>query len=149
MLCKSCGSDLPVKRVELGFKHCVLCSDVEAYGTIDIVYHKTGNTVEHVDKTTADKVNKISKRSGFGSALGKIKSGGVKEFSGKIHKGCSLAFIGSQALFDKTGDEMMFQFELHGYDKAILYLERCHRNASINTSQYVKLKNTLEAYSQL
>jgi hypothetical protein len=149
MNCKSCTNVLPRKRVELGFKHCVDCSTTETYGTIDIVYHKTGNTVEHVDKATADKVNKLSRRSGFGSSLGKIKSGGAEEFSRKIEIGCSTATIGSQGMFDKVGTEMMFQYDLHGVSKALTYLERCHKNLSINQTQYIKLKQTLEAFSQL
>jgi hypothetical protein len=148
MICKNCDNVLPRKRVELGFRHCVDCSTIETYGTIDIVYHKTGNTVEHVDKATADKVNKMSRRSGFGSSLGKIGKGGPKEFSGKIEIGCSTAQVGSQGMFDKVGTEMMFQYDLHGYDKAITYLERCFKNMSINQTQYIKLKTVLTAYNK-
>ena len=148
MKCKNCGLTIHVKRVELGFKHCTDCSTVDTYGTLDIVYHKTGNTVQHVDKETASHINKISRRSGFGSSLGKIKSGGPKEFSGKIEVGCSTAQVGSQGMFDKVGTEMMFQYDLHGYDKAITYLERCFKNMSINQTQYIKLKTVLTAYNK-
>lgn len=149
MICKSCNNTLPRKRVELGYKHCVDCSTTETYGTIDIVYHKTGNTVEHVDKATADKVNKMSRRGGYGSSLGRIGKGGPKEFSNKIEIGCSTAVIGSNGMFDKVGNEMMFQYDLHGVDKALTYLERCYKNMSINMTQYIKLKQTLQAFSQL
>lgn len=148
MNCKSCGNKLHVKRIELGFKHCTDCSTVDTYGTLDITYHKTGNTVQHVDKETASHINKISRRSGFGSSLGKIKSGGPKEFSGKIEHGCSTAVVGSQAMFDKVGTEMMFQLDLHGFTKAFTYLERCFNNMTINQSQFIKLKSVLAAYNE-
>jgi hypothetical protein len=149
MKCKSCTKTLPTKRIELGFKHCTDCSTVDTYGTVDITYHKTGNTVQHIDKETASKINKYSRRNTYGSSLGKIKSGGPKEFSGKIEVGCSTATVGSQGMFDKVGNEMMFQYDLHGFDKALTYLERCHKNLSINQTQYIKLKQTLQAFSQL
>jgi hypothetical protein len=51
-------------------------------------------------------------------------------------------------MFDKVGTEMMFQYDLHGYDKAITYLERCFKNMSINQTQYIKLKTVLTAYNK-
>lgn len=146
MNCKSCSKTLPTKRIELGFKHCVDCSTIDTYGTVDITYHKTGNTVQHIDKVTAAKINKHSRRNTYGSNLGSIKSGGPKEFSGKIEVGCSTASVGSQGMFDKVGTEMMFQFELHGIDKATTYLERCFKNMTINQTQYIKLKTVIKAY---
>lgn len=149
MNCKSCSKTLPTKRVELGFNHCVDCSETEAYGTIDIVYHKTGNTVEHVDKETASHVNKISRRSGFGSSLGKIKSGGIKEFSKKIEKGCSLSTIGSPQMFEKVGNDMITYYEIGGLEKAYEYLDKSYKNVRISGSQYATLKRLIENYSKV
>ena len=41
---------IPIKRVELGYTHCTECSTIDAYGTVGITYHKTGNTLQHVDR---------------------------------------------------------------------------------------------------
>jgi len=146
MNCKKCGTCLPTKRIELGYKECVDCSTVDTYGTIDIVYHKTGNTVQHVDKETADHINKISRRPGFGSSLGRIGKGGHKEFSSKINIGASTVFIGSEAMFEKVGKEAMFRLDLLGLDKAISYLDRCLENITINHQQYNKIKQAITAY---
>lgn len=146
MNCKKCGSNLPTKRIELGYKECVECSTVDTYGTIDIVYHKTGNTVQHVDKETAAHINKISKRPGFGSSLGRIGKGGHKEFSSKINIGASTVFIGSEAMFEKVGKEAMFKLDILGLDKAIAYLDRCLENITINHQQYNKIKQAIIAY---
>ena len=48
----SCGNIIPKKRVEMGYKVCVECSTTEKYGCIDIIYHKTGNTIEILDAGT-------------------------------------------------------------------------------------------------
>ena len=144
MKCKSCTKQLPIKRVELGFKHCTECSTESAYGTVDITYHKTGNTVQHIDKDTADKINKMSRRNTYGSSLGQIKSGGHKEFDGKIEIGASTSFVGSKQMFEKVGKEMLFKLDLLGYDKALCYLKRKYESVSINDIQFLKLKKILE-----
>ena len=149
MICKSCSKEIPTKRVELGFNQCVDCSTTETYGTIDIVYHKTGNTVEHVDKKTAAHVNKISRRAGFGSSLGKIKSGGHKEFSKKIEKGCSTVTIGSANMFERVGNEMLLQYEIGGLERAYKYLEKALDNISITNGQYCTLKRVMENYDKV
>ena len=149
MICKSCSKQIPTKRIELGYKHCVDCSTVETYGTIDIVYHKTGNTVEHVDKETANHVNKLARRSGFGSSLGKIKSGGGDEFSKKIEIGCSTAKIGSPEMFKRTGEEMMFNYEVFGLEKAYECIEKAYNNVRITSGERAKLIRLIENYAQV
>ena len=121
MNCKNCGCGLPTKRIELGFKQCVNCSTVETYGTVDIVYHKTGNTVQHVDKETANQINKLSRRPGFGSNLGRIGKGGVKEFSRKIEIGCNNNTIGSDGLYQKVHDKVELLFLLVRFCAFILW----------------------------
>lgn len=144
MNCKNCGSDLPIKRVELGFKQCIDCSTVETYGTIDIVYHKTGNTVQHVDKETAAKINKDSRRSGFGSSLGKIKSGGPSEFTRKIEVGCNTNTIGSDGMYQKVQDKVELFYETFGYTKAASYIGQALDECKINMTQANKLKRMLD-----
>lgn len=149
MNCKNCNKKLPIQRVELGFKHCTDCSTIDAYGTVDITYHKTGNTVQHVDKATAKNINKAARRNTYGSNLGQIGKGGHTEFARKIDVGCSTAFIGSQQMFERIGNDAMLKLDLLGLDKALDFIKRKHESLSINTQQYNKLKQTLEAFSQV
>jgi len=147
MKCKSCLKSLPTKRIELGYKHCTECSTTEVYGTIDIVYHKTGNTVQHVSKETADHINKISKRPGFGSSLGRLGKGGYKEFSRTINVGASTAFVGNDKMFERIGEEAMFKLELLGLDKALDYIKRKHESIALTSDQYNKLKEVLTSFT--
>jgi len=149
MNCKKCGSSLPTKRIELGFKHCVDCSTVETYGTVDIVYHKTGNTVQHLDKETADQINKVARRPGFGSNLGRIGKGGVKEFSRKIEIGCNNNTIGSEGLYQKVHDKVELLYDTFGYTKAANYISQSLQEYRINTQQAYKLKRMLDLLQTL
>ena len=149
MNCKKCGSNLPTKRIELGYKDCVDCSTVDTYGTIDIVYHKTGNTVQHVDKETANQINKIARRPGFGSNLGRIGKGGVKEFSRKIEIGCNNNTIGSDGLYQKVHDKVELLYDTFGYTKAANYIAQSLQDYRINTQQAYKLKRMLDLLQTL
>jgi len=149
MNCKSCSKTLPHQRISLGFVHCTDCSTTDAYGTVGITYHKTGNTVQHVDKETARKINKTAQRNTYGSNLGSIKPGGYEEFKREILVGCSTATIGSQGMFDRIGEEAMLKLDLLGIDKALDYIKRKHESASLNFSQYKKLKEVLENFDSI
>jgi ribosomal protein L37AE/L43A len=148
MKCKSCSRLIPTKRIELGFIHCTDCSTVDTYGTVGITYHKTGNTVQHVSKETAANINKAARRNTYGSNLGNIKGDGYKEFSGKLeNSGASLAFVGSQQMFKRIGEEAMFKLDLLGLDKALDYIKRKYESTSLTFAQYEQLKNIISSFT--
>ena len=149
MKCKNCDKDIPQKRIELGFKKCVGCSDTEKYGVIDVVYHKTGNTVEITDIKTAEAVNKASKRSGYGVMRGMTK-GGSKSTStynpNSKNKGVcvSTAFVGTEVSFNKIGEKAMLFFEVNGIDSAYDVIEKAFKEMDINIYQRNKLRQVFE-----
>ena len=65
-----CGKPIPEGRLALGYKVCVECSEVEAYGCVDVCYHKTGNTIQITDQATAARTRELSARSGYGIMRG-------------------------------------------------------------------------------
>ena len=80
MDCKKCNTKMPQGRVDLGYHVCVDCSTVEAVSCVDITYHKTGNTIQITDKATADRINKLSQRAGYGIMRG-LRSGSAPKSS--------------------------------------------------------------------
>jgi len=74
MKCK-CEVEIPAARVQLGYRVCVQCSQEQAVSCVDIIYHKTGNTIQQCSKEQADAIRKASRRSGFGAAAG-MRAGG-------------------------------------------------------------------------
>ena len=110
MWCK-CGIEIPEKRSEMGYIKCVSCSTEEMYGCVDIVYHKTGNTIEVLDAESARRMKKLSQRSGFGSLKAlKGSSGGSSMGSYKVAK------VVTQEEWEKQGAMIMDLFEKEGYE---------------------------------
>jgi len=150
MKCKNCDKDIPKKRIELGFKKCVDCSDTEKYGVIDVVYHKTGNTVEITDAKTAEAVNKASKRSGYGVMRGMTKGGSKMSSSynpkGKSKSGncVSMAFVGNEVNFEKVGQKAMLFFDIGEVDSAYEVIEKAFKEMEINIYQRNKLRQVFE-----
>ena len=68
MKCK-CNKPIPNGRLRLGFKVCVSCSSVEAYGCAPLINHKTGNSIQIMSKSDADKIAKMTQRRGYGTML--------------------------------------------------------------------------------
>ena len=68
MKCK-CENIIPIQRVSLGYKTCVSCSTIEAYGCIPITYHKTGNSIQIMSSSQAAEIAKMTRRRGYGTML--------------------------------------------------------------------------------
>jgi len=66
--CK-CKNIIPPQRLALGYTSCVECSTVEAYGCVNITYHKTGNTIQIMSQSQAKRVRKLGARRGYGTCL--------------------------------------------------------------------------------
>ena len=71
MKCK-CKKQIPEGRLRLGFKVCVSCSSVEAYGCAPVINHKTGNSIQIMSSADAKKIAKLTRRNGYGTMLGAI-----------------------------------------------------------------------------
>jgi hypothetical protein len=68
MKCK-CNSIIPEGRLRLGFKVCVNCSTVERYGCAPLINHKTGNSIQIMSRSDADRIAKLTRRRGYGTML--------------------------------------------------------------------------------
>ena len=66
----ACKQTIPQGRIDLGYKTCVDCSSVEAYGCVGISNHKTGNTIQILPKEVAENINRLSARKGYGVMTG-------------------------------------------------------------------------------
>ena len=71
MKCK-CNKQIPEGRVRLGFRVCVSCSSVEAYGCAPVINHKTGNSIQIMSASDAKRIAKLTRRKGYGTMLGAI-----------------------------------------------------------------------------
>lgn len=84
MKCIHCGNPIPEGRAKFGYRECISCSTIEKVGCVDIVYHKTGNTIEILPVQEAEKMKKLGKRSSFGTLAG-LKPGKDKSYSTSVY----------------------------------------------------------------
>ena len=146
MKCTKCNSKLPAKRAQLGYRECVKCSDVEGYGCVDIVYHKTGNTVQVMTKEQAAAINKHSRKR-FGTVL-KAGSKSTTYNPKNIIHGCSTSFIGTEESYNRVGEMMMNLLDAKGYETASIYIDKQVENLTIRAGQAFKLKQLLKTVTQ-
>jgi hypothetical protein len=148
MYCR-CGNQIPEARIRLGYRECVNCSTIEQVGCIDIVYHKTGNTIQITDKETAEKMRQLSRRTGFGTLRG-MKPGKKSDTYkplGKI-KGSNLmtrAVLPDPKIFEEAGATAMDLLETEGYDSALKWLQKQLEDLRITPVQLGKIRNIISA----
>lgn len=146
-----CGNEIPVKRLELGFKECVKCSKVEGYGCVDVVYHKTGNTVQIMDKKSAEQYNKMARRTGFGIMSG-LRSGKASEPPKTPLSDRPVGrdpFLGSKKSFEVWGERAMLKYESRGLEEALRLVERAAKDFEITDFQAAKISKILKAADEL
>ena len=144
MECSKCGSVLSPKRTSLGSLECVGCSTVEVYGCVNIINHKTGNTVQALSKSQAQAINKAGDRKRFGTVL----QGGSKNDSYNpkhtFYK-VSTSQVGSEAMFEQVGQNMMLFLETKGINSATAYVNKQLANSVISQRQLFTLVNLMNA----
>jgi len=126
----------------MGYKNCVDCSTVEKYGCVDIIYHKTGNTIEVMDHESAEKISKMSKRRGFGSMTAMRGGSGGKP---SVPSNVSVKKFNSSEDFEKAGEEAMKEYEAMGFSYAICAIEKFLSNKTITPLQAKNLRVIFEA----
>jgi hypothetical protein len=146
MNCIKCKSEIPQKRVDLGYKECVKCSTVQQYGCVDVVYHKTGNTVQPVDKQTAELINKAARRSGFGVMRGMLAGQSAKQKLTGVGI-CKVAPVinPSEDVFNEVGSTAVDLLETQGFESASSYIYKQVRESIISIGQSHRLFNILKA----
>jgi hypothetical protein len=142
MKCNSCSSSIPERRSQLGFNTCVNCSNVETYGFVNIINHKTGNTVQPLPRSQANAINKIGDRKRFGTVLkGGSKSTAYNPKNTK-HK-VPTVFIGNKFTFEMVGKKALSIVEEKSIEAAINYVEKEVRDYTINGAQALQIKKVI------
>jgi hypothetical protein len=148
MNCK-CGNEIPGKRAELGFKVCINCSTVEKVGCVDVVYHKTGNTIEITDRETAEKIRKLSRRNSKGIMVGMRPSPKSMTYqpSGKVNGQRLLerAVQADPVQFEKDGARALEIMEEQGLHAAQVWLMKRVTDLWLTPVQVGRIRVILEA----
>jgi hypothetical protein len=69
--CTKCGGDMPLLRyTKYRYKSCVNCSTEARVGGVAIANHKTGNEIQIMPMEDAQRLYRLSQRSGYGVCKG-------------------------------------------------------------------------------
>lgn len=142
-LCKSCRCEIPQKRADLGYVECVQCSTTEKYGFVNIINHKTGNTIQTMKKEQADAINKIGDRKRFGTVLRSGSKSTTYNPKNIKHGGCSVYHYGSEAMFNSVGERAMIALETKGLKDALAIVQKRLTESVIDKFQASKLRQML------
>lgn len=148
MNCIQCNIEIPEKRIKAlpNTKVCVECSSEKAVGAVDIVYHKTGNTIQIMDKDSADAINKAARRTGFGSL--RAMRGGSGGSIGKVELGAkgNIPRMPTRADFEKIGAKMMDMIDWSTRDQILKFLENKVNDRTISGFHFRKLVTVLDEF---
>jgi len=142
MHCVKCKSDIPQVRVDLGYRECVDCSSVEQVGCVDITYHKTGNTIQVMDKQTAAKVNKLSQRAGYGIMRG-LRGGSTPKSKTKIGN-IRIFRQPTEADYARTLKELELNLD-RGRDWCLKWIADLYSSHVINSKHCFNLRTIIDA----
>jgi|LakMenEpi03Aug12_release.lakeMendotaPanAssembly.Ray.scaffolds.fasta_scaffold89380_3 hypothetical protein len=135
MDCK-CGSEIPQKRFEMGYRTCTSCSTEHRWTIVPVNYHKTGNTAEIIkDPEVAADFLFQSQRKNFGVLRGMTSSRSRKTES--VHREkrqiqTTIPLIKSTVKerylpeydFENVGLETMNILESKGAETAIIHIQK-------------------------
>jgi len=149
MKCIKCSNSISQQRLKVlpSTKVCVNCSTVEAVGCVDICYHKTGNTIQVMDKESAAKINKLSQRAGYGIMRG-LRGGSTPKSTTKIVGNSGRVMrMPTRQDFENAGKQVMDLLELKDKDSAIKYIDEVLESRMISGSHHRQLKEIVNTFS--
>jgi hypothetical protein len=145
MNCTKCKDKINARRLKAlpQTKVCVNCSTAEAVSCVDVIYHKTGNTIQIMDKESADKINKLAKRSGFGIMAG------MKGGSGGATKTTSLGNVAvwrvpTEEDYQRALKRVGELIDLENREKCLKYAQQQYDSKLINSKHLFNLRTIID-----
>ena len=148
MNCIHCKTEIPNQRLQAlpNTKTCTECSTIEQVGCVDICYHKTGNTIQVMDKESAAKINKLSQRAGYGIMRG-LRGGSTPKSTTKITGNSGRVMrMPTRQDFENAGKRVMDILELKDKDSAIKYIDEVLESRMISGSHHRQLKEIVNTF---
>ena len=145
MNCTKCKENIDPRRLKAlpKTKVCVNCSTEDYVSCVDVIYHKTGNTIQIMDKESADKINKLAKRSGFGIMAG------MKGGSGGATKTTSLGNVAvwrvpTEEDYQRALKRVGELIDLENREKCLKYVQQQYDSKLINSKHLFNLRTIID-----
>jgi len=146
--CIKCKSKIQAQRLKAlpNTKTCTECSTTEQVGCVDITYHKTGNTIQVMDKESAAKINKLAQRAGYGIMRG-LRGGSASKQPIKVNKSSGIiARMATQDDFEQVGKRVMTLIDLDSKETAIKTIEEALESRLISGSHHRQLMEIVNTF---
>jgi len=147
MNCIHCKKEIQEQRIIAlpNTKTCTDCSTTEQVGCVDICYHKTGNTIQVMDKESAAKINKLAQRAGYGIMRG-LRGGSSSKSTTKLNGSSGTVMrMATQEDFEQIGKQVMKLIDLDNKESAIKTIDEALESRVISGShrrQLMEIVNT-------
>lgn len=148
MKCIHCKNEIQTQRLIAlpSTKTCTGCSTTEQVGCVDITYHKTGNTIQVMDKESAAKINKLAQRAGYGIMRG-LRGGSTPQSKTKLTSTSGFTMrIPTREDFERAGETVMNILDIKGKDSAIKYIDEVLESRMISGSDSRQLKEIVNTF---
>jgi len=145
--CIKCKSKIQAQRLKAlpNTKTCTECSTTEQVGCVDITYHKTGNTIQVMDKESAAKINKLAQRAGYGIMRG-LRGGSSSKKTTKLNGSSGAVMrMATQQDFEFIGKQVMQLIDMDNKQSAIKTIDEALESRMISGShrrQLLEIVNT-------
>ena len=148
MNCTKCKNQINSQRIKAlpDTKVCVDCSTTEQVGCVDITYHKTGNTIQVMDKASADKINKLARRGNFGIMTG-MKGGSGGATKSKITGSVKVWRLPTEEDYQVVLAKVGQMINVFGNDKetCLDYIHNQYDNKLISSNHTYNLRTVINA----
>lgn len=143
--CSKCGEAINPARLKIlpDTKVCVDCSTEEAKAAVDIVYHKTGNTIQIMDAEQAEKINKASERVGFGSMRAMRGSSADGKTKVRLGQNSRIPRRATEEDFERVGQRMTEMMEFHSRERILRMINDEYESRLISGKHRRKLIDIL------
>ena len=145
MNCTKCKKDIDARRLKAlpQTNVCVNCSTEDYVSCVDVIYHKTGNTIQIMDKESADKIKKLSRRSGFGIMAG-MKGGSGGGTSSKVLGNVTVFRIPTEEDYQSVLLRLGEMIDFASREKCLKYVERQYESKLISSKHLFNLKTIID-----
>lgn len=155
--CKTCLTEIPEKRWDLGYRVCTTCSTEARWSGVPVINHKTGNEVQIVkDPEVAAEFLAKSARVGFGTLRGMTRSyrrptnnnEPPKEVVIEPVKPVSAVVIARRALpndYESVGHEVMCILEAGTPELALAHIDQALESRRIYRNHATQLRDIVNA----
>ena len=145
MQCIKCNGAIQEGRLKAlpSTKTCTECSTIEQVGCVDITYHKTGNTIQVMDKASADKINKLARRGNFGIMTG-MKGGSGGATKTKLSGSVKVWPIPTDEDYQVALKKIGMMIDMYDRSKCIEYIEDQYHYKLINATHAFNLRTIVD-----